>query len=489
MINFMIYASYHSRLEICFCMDEYMMPPPRIEEVDFDLDSIKYNRKKDDTKSLQVLDLDKQPKNVDGKEKDVDKQSKNVDSKEKLGNSVSLWTKNGNSTAACNNCKDVESSQNLEDLSGGKTISVTEDNLSKTEKLVGENNKIGSKTSNLDLVAKDDKGDSSPRTINTDTAVHDSEVFDVNTSSISESDDKSQVISDSQEEIRGEKTEDVQVQRDKNLNSETVDTSVCSKLGNGDIKRTSNALLEESKTDDVIKVQPTQDIDEPENACANNRINKHSEGTNRTVVKNDKESVVKPKIQVGELDLKQICDTNSDLLMNKCVTSPNLEQLNFPGFDQSLASSSDLSQSELKSEQSQFGKKDEEERTKLKLCMSESVLNCDKSSSPRSDRSPFLRRKVESTFLTDQSDPLHSYQKSHDDSIFQSSLEMEEQLQKHRFKLKKALESVLLSTSPYIHYDLPYLETEQGSKCELRKYFPEEIYWSHHFRYRILPNK
>ena len=465
----MIYASYHSRLEICFCMDEYMMPPPRIEEVDFDLDSIKYNRKKEDTKSLQVLDLDKQ--------------SKNVNSKEMLGNSVSLSAKNGNGTTDCSDCKDVGSSQNLEDVSGGKTISVTEDNLSKKEKVVGENNKIGSEMSNLDLVAKD-KGDSSPRTVNTDTAVHDSEVVDVNISSISESDDKSQVISDSLEEIKG-KREGVQVQRDKNRDSETVDTSVWSKVGNGDIKRTSNALLEESETDDVLKVQPTQEVDEPENDHANKRINKHSEGTNRTVVSNDKESVVKPKIHVGELDLKQICDTNSDLLINKCVTSPNLEQLNFPGFDQSLASSSDLSQSELKSEQSQFVKKDEEERTKLKLCMSESVLNCDKSSSPRSDRSPFLRRKVESTFLTDQSDPLHSYQKSHDDSIFQSSLEMEEQLQKHRFKLKKALESVLLSTSPYIHYDLPYLETEQGSKCELRKYFPEEIYWSHHFRYRI----
>ena len=448
-----------------------MMPPPRIEEVDFDLDSIKYNRKKEDTKSQQVLDLDKQ--------------SKNVNSKEKLGNSVSLSTKNGNSTTDCKNCIDVESSQNLEDVSGGKTISVTEDNLSKTEKVVGENNKIGSETSNLDLVAKD-KGDSSHRTIDIDTAVCDREVLDVNTSSISESNDKSQVISDSQEEMKGEKTEDVQVQRDTKLNSETVDTSVCSKLGNGDIKRTSNALLEESKTDNVLKVQPTQDVYEPENDCADNRIDKHNDGTNRTIiVKNDKESVVKPKIHVGELDLKQICDTNSDLLINKCVTSPNLEQLNFPGFDQSLASSSDLSQSELKSEQSQFVKKDEEERTKLKLCMSESVLNCDKSSSPRSDRSPFLRRKVESTYLTDQSDPLHSYQKSHDDSIFQSSLEMEEQLQKHRFKLKKALESVLLSTSPYIHYDLPYLETEQGSKCELRKYFPEEIYWSHHFRYHI----
>ena len=465
-----------------------MMPPPRIEEVDFDLDSIKYNRKKEDTKSLQVLDLDKQSKNMDGKEKDVDKQSKNVDSKEKLCNSVSPSAKNENSTADCNNCKDVESSQNLEDVSGGKTISVTEDNLSKTEKVVSENNKIGSEAANLDLVAKD-KGDSSQRTINTETAEHDSEVLDVNTRSISERNDKSQVISDSQEEIKGEKTEDVQVQRDKNLNGETVDTSVCSKLGNGDIKRTSNALLEESKTDNVLKVQPTQDVDEPENDSANNRINKHSEGSDRTVVKNDKESVVKPKIHVGELDLKQICDTNSDLLINKCVTSPNLEQLNFPGFDQSLASSSDLSQSELKSDHSQFVKKDEEERTKLKLCMSESVLNCDKSSSPRSDRSPFLRRKVESTYLTDQSDPLHSYQKSHDDSIFQSSLEMEEQLQKHRFKLKKALESVLLSTSPYIHYDLPYLETEQGSKCELRKYFPEEIYWSHHFRYSIYPNK
>ena len=52
----------------------------------------------------------------------------------------------------------------------------------------------------------------------------------------------------------------------------------------------------------------------------------------------------------------------------------------------------------------------------------------------------------------------------------------------YRARFKKALDNIVLSTSPYIKMKLPYLETETGSKCELRKYFTEEIYWSTHFK-------
>ncbi|XP_052249949.1 1-phosphatidylinositol 3-phosphate 5-kinase-like isoform X3 [Dreissena polymorpha] len=103
------------------------------------------------------------------------------------------------------------------------------------------------------------------------------------------------------------------------------------------------------------------------------------------------------------------------------------------------------------------------------------------SSGSRRDRSPNPQRRSASTQLTDNSDPLTKYQNNQDESIFQSSLALKEQNVTHRTKFKKSLENTVLSTSPYIKYQLPYLETETGSRCELRRYLPPEIYWSTSF--------
>ncbi|KAI5754029.1 hypothetical protein M8J77_005179 [Diaphorina citri] len=43
---------------------------------------------------------------------------------------------------------------------------------------------------------------------------------------------------------------------------------------------------------------------------------------------------------------------------------------------------------------------------------------------------------------------------------------------------RKALDDIILSVSPTIKYTVPYLENETGKKCDLRKYFPDNIYWS-----------
>jgi 1-phosphatidylinositol-3-phosphate 5-kinase len=40
------------------------------------------------------------------------------------------------------------------------------------------------------------------------------------------------------------------------------------------------------------------------------------------------------------------------------------------------------------------------------------------------------------------------------------------------------LDDVILSASPFITYPIPYLETEIGKHCELRRFFPQTIYWS-----------
>ena len=54
------------------------------------------------------------------------------------------------------------------------------------------------------------------------------------------------------------------------------------------------------------------------------------------------------------------------------------------------------------------------------------------SSANKVDRTPYARRQSEVIQLTDRSDPLHNYQINQDESIFQSSLAFQEQLQSHR---------------------------------------------------------
>ncbi|XP_062584452.1 1-phosphatidylinositol 3-phosphate 5-kinase-like isoform X2 [Saccostrea cucullata] len=83
--------------------------------------------------------------------------------------------------------------------------------------------------------------------------------------------------------------------------------------------------------------------------------------------------------------------------------------------------------------------------------------------------------------ISDQSDPLYNYQKNKDETIFYSSHTLQEKSLKHCQKFNKLLKEVILSSSPFINYELPYLETEEGSMCNNRKFFPEEIYWSQYF--------
>ncbi|XP_034653485.1 putative 1-phosphatidylinositol 3-phosphate 5-kinase [Drosophila subobscura] len=45
-------------------------------------------------------------------------------------------------------------------------------------------------------------------------------------------------------------------------------------------------------------------------------------------------------------------------------------------------------------------------------------------------------------------------------------------------RFRTALSSTLLSVSPFLTFPLPYLETEQGRNCRLRKLFPTELYFS-----------
>ena len=98
------------------------------------------------------------------------------------------------------------------------------------------------------------------------------------------------------------------------------------------------------------------------------------------------------------------------------------------------------------------------------------------------DDQPSLKRKSSGLIpLNDQSDPLHIYQKNHDDAIFHSSVTLQEKTQKRFAKFRNVLFESSLSMSPYLKYDVPYLDTEVGSSSIIRKFFPEDLYWSKYF--------
>ena len=93
--------------------------------------------------------------------------------------------------------------------------------------------------------------------------------------------------------------------------------------------------------------------------------------------------------------------------------------------------------------------------------------------------SGFKRKSCDITELTDASDPLLNYQKTKDESIFESSVvEFQEHKQTKQHLFKRLLSGVILSVCPYHRYGLPYLESHRGMVCRVRKFLPEDLYHS-----------
>ena len=79
--------------------------------------------------------------------------------------------------------------------------------------------------------------------------------------------------------------------------------------------------------------------------------------------------------------------------------------------------------------------------------------------------------------VQDFSDPLRATDLSPTNFDPESSVEFAvETPYDNRFRT--ALNSTILSISPYLQFPLPFLETEQGRKCVLRSRFPNELYYS-----------
>lgn len=97
---------------------------------------------------------------------------------------------------------------------------------------------------------------------------------------------------------------------------------------------------------------------------------------------------------------------------------------------------------------------------------------CDKKIEKKTDEKIITKKNVQ-----DFSDPLRAK------DIMTSSCDLEspvkfavEQPCDNRFRT--ALNSTILSISPFSQFPLPFLETEQGKKCLLRSCFPKEMFYS-----------
>ncbi|XP_046386822.1 1-phosphatidylinositol 3-phosphate 5-kinase isoform X2 [Ischnura elegans] len=119
------------------------------------------------------------------------------------------------------------------------------------------------------------------------------------------------------------------------------------------------------------------------------------------------------------------------------------------------------------------------------------------------------RKTVAAETVSDFSDPLHSYlsvgsatspdvlnsEKGGDaeknpqqsevedliDEVFSSNRLSVASNPRESNRFRKALDDIVLSASPYLRHSVPYLDTEVGRNCPLRKYFPAELYWSAQF--------
>lgn len=92
-----------------------------------------------------------------------------------------------------------------------------------------------------------------------------------------------------------------------------------------------------------------------------------------------------------------------------------------------------------------------------------------------------LGRKLETESISDFSDPLHSYLQLENDVFQPEACDLKVNALPVANTFSKLLDDIILCASLNVKSALPFLETEIGKKCELRKFFPQEIYWSRHF--------
>ncbi|RZB49897.1 1-phosphatidylinositol 3-phosphate 5-kinase [Asbolus verrucosus] len=88
-------------------------------------------------------------------------------------------------------------------------------------------------------------------------------------------------------------------------------------------------------------------------------------------------------------------------------------------------------------------------------------------------------KKMNTETVDDFTDPLQSYNVDEEIPEVREKLSVAELPFSNSFR--KSLDDTILCISPYLMFYVPYLETEVGRKCKLRKFFPSEVYFSEQF--------
>uniref|UniRef100_A0AAR5PNH8 1-phosphatidylinositol-3-phosphate 5-kinase n=1 Tax=Dendroctonus ponderosae TaxID=77166 RepID=A0AAR5PNH8_DENPD len=88
-------------------------------------------------------------------------------------------------------------------------------------------------------------------------------------------------------------------------------------------------------------------------------------------------------------------------------------------------------------------------------------------------------KKVTVESVNDNSDPLQSYDAASKKSLVGETLTVAQLPFSNKFK--KYLDDTILCISPYILLPVPYLETDVGRKCDLRRFFYKDMYYSEQF--------
>lgn len=90
-------------------------------------------------------------------------------------------------------------------------------------------------------------------------------------------------------------------------------------------------------------------------------------------------------------------------------------------------------------------------------------------------------KKITVETIKDFTDPLHSYTLDGETTKMDTGevFTVAELPLSNIFR--KWLDDAILCISPFIVFSVPYLETEFGKKCKLRKFFPRDIYFSEQF--------
>lgn len=362
----MIYASYHSRLEISFCMDEFLKPPMK-DDMDFD-DEIPVPQVKNSQKAVKEAEEDTDGTQRENNQNGVVAPSGN-DSKESQESDNYTKERNGQSGSSVSLSESGSKNNMTEEVSEpDKSFSYTKLNdLSECAEEILDSTVLTTGSQNV-----------CDKTENSKTVDHDRVVFSIGETEVAEDGTDMKEVSATKKVDRTERT------------SSFINISVDS---GSDINVVDSIASVDELDQSVFEVVT-------ENVKHLNTVNLDVTETSYTSLTS--ETVVKDTEKLSPHDNNRL----AQLTPNGHKRNRSDEEVENPALRRRHISGSAQSTPEMRKK---------------------------RTSGDLRDRSPNTPRRSTMTQLTDNSDPLNNYQINKDESIFQSSMDFQEQLVTHRY--------------------------------------------------------